>query len=136
MHLAPPRAPSPAAPGGRLAALGRDLLDLVLPVTCLGCGLAGALICSRCAEPWSGPPRRCEHGAPRLDRLDGSVLPVWALAENHGTVRRVVVTWKDRGRADATPALAALLGRATATLTGQHGTAWPGGAGPAAGAVP
>lgn len=44
--------------------------------------------------------------------MDGSTLPVWALAENDGPVRRAVVAWKDRGRADVTPWFAAVVARA------------------------
>ena len=92
------------------------LLDLVLPVTCAGCGTPGPALCPGCLGRWSGPPRRCEHGAPRLDRMDGTVLPVWALAANDGPVRRAVVAWKDGGRADATPWFAELAGRAARWL--------------------
>ena len=92
------------------------LLDLVLPVTCAGCGRPGPALCPRCLGRWSGPPRRCEHGAARLDRMDGTVLPVWALAANDGPVRRAVVAWKDGGRADVTPWFAELAGRAARWL--------------------
>lgn len=94
------------------ADLARDLLDLVLPVTCAGCAVPGRALCPACLHRWSGPPRRCEQAAGRLDRMDGSTLPVWALAENHGPVRRAVVAWKDGGRADVTPWFAAVVARA------------------------
>jgi predicted amidophosphoribosyltransferase len=102
---------------GTAAELGRALLDLVLPAGCAGCGAPGRALCARCLAGWSAPPRRCEHGAGRLDRMDGTVLPVWALAENAGSVRRAVVAWKDGGRADVTPWFAELLARAAAWLT-------------------
>jgi predicted amidophosphoribosyltransferase len=92
--------------------LARDLLDLALPVTCAGCGAPGRALCPACLHRWSGPPRRCEQAAGRLDRMDGTTLPVWALAENDGPVRRAVVAWKDGGRADVTPWLAAVVARA------------------------
>ncbi|WP_282949112.1 ComF family protein [Cellulomonas endometrii] len=94
-----------------------DLLDLVLPVTCAGCGVPGRALCRACLLRWAGEPRRCEDAAGRLDRMDGTTLPVWALAENAGPVRRAVVAWKDGGRADVTVWFAALLGRAAAWLT-------------------
>lgn len=103
----------------------RDAVDLVLPVTCAGCGTPGPALCPRCLHRWSGPPRRCEHGAGRLDRMDGTVLPVWALAANDGPVRRAVVAWKDGGRADVTPWFAHLAGRAAAWLAGEGGPGWP-----------
>ncbi|WP_454049363.1 ComF family protein [Cellulomonas sp. Marseille-Q8402] len=94
------------------ADLARDLLDLVLPVTCAGCGAPGRALCPACLHRWAGPPRRCEQAAGRLDRMDGTTLPVWAPAENDGTVRRAVVAWKDGGRADVTPWFAAVVARA------------------------
>lgn len=89
-----------------------DLVDLVLPVTCAGCAAPGRALCPACLQRWSGPPRRCEHAAGRLDRLDGTVLPVWALAVGTGVVRSAVVAWKDRGRADVSPWFAAVVRRA------------------------
>ena len=92
--------------------LAHDLLDLVLPATCAGCSAPGRALCPACLHRWAGPPRRCERAAGRLDRMDGSTLPVWALAENDGPVRRAVVAWKDRGRADVTPWFSAVAARA------------------------
>lgn len=97
-------------------AVARELLDLVLPVTCAGCGAPGRALCAACLHRFAGPPRRCEHAAGRLDRMDGTVLPVWATAANDGPVRRAVVAWKDRGRADVTPWFAAVLARAAPAL--------------------
>jgi predicted amidophosphoribosyltransferase len=113
------------ARAGPLRAVARELLDLVLPVTCAGCGAPGRPLCPGCLDRFAGPPRRCEQAAGRLDRMDGTVLPVWALAENDGAVRRAVVGWKDRGRADATPWLGAALRRAGAAVRGEvRGPAW------------
>jgi predicted amidophosphoribosyltransferase len=44
--------------------------------------------------------------------MDGTVLPVAALAVNTGPVRRAVGAWKDGGRADVTPWFAAVAARA------------------------
>ncbi|QZN84726.1 ComF family protein [Cellulomonas sp. C5510] len=96
-----------------------DLVDLVLPVTCAGCARPGRALCPACLHRWSGPPRRCEHAAGRLDRLDGTVLPVWALAVGAGTVRRAVVAWKDGGRADVSPWFAAVVRRAAPVLVAE-----------------
>ncbi|GIG36135.1 ComF family protein [Cellulomonas pakistanensis] len=97
-------------------AVARELLDLVLPVTCAGCGAPGRALCAACLHRFAGPPRRCERAAGRLDRMDGTVLPVWAPAANDGPVRRAVVAWKDGGRADVTPWFAAVLARAAPAL--------------------
>ncbi|RPF20152.1 ComF family protein [Myceligenerans xiligouense] len=115
--------PSSPAPGSPAAAASRaalrplvDLTRLLLPVAC-PCGEPDVRWCARCGERFTGPPVRVEHGAGRLDRLDGvPPLPVWALTEYTGPVRDVVVHWKDRGRADLDPLLAGALLRAARGL--------------------
>ena len=111
--------PATAPRGRALGDVARELLDLVLPATCAGCGQPGPALCPGCLHRFAGPPRRCEHAAGRLDRMDGTTVPVWALAENDGSVRRAVVAWKDRGRADVTPWFAAVLRRAAPALRGE-----------------
>lgn len=112
-----------ARPPVALRGFVHDVLDLVLPVTCAGCATPGPVLCAACLGRWSGQPRRCEHAAGRLDRMDGTTLPVWALAENDGTVRRAIVGWKDGGRADVTPWFAAVVRRAAAWLGSTSPTA-------------
>ncbi|WP_027934156.1 ComF family protein [Amycolatopsis thermoflava] len=76
-------------------------LDLLLPVLCAGCGVAGAACCAACLLDLARP-----HPAPR-----GSAgVPVYALAAYEGTARRLVLAYKERGRRD----LADPLGRAMA----------------------
>lgn len=85
----------------------RDLVGLVLPVECAGCGRDDVAWCPNCAALLAGEPWRCENRAPRLDRMDGrGPLPVWTLADCTGDVRRAVIAWKDRGRVDLTGVLA------------------------------
>lgn len=102
------------------AVLRRALLDvgrLVLPVVCPGCGAPDVRWCPRCLGVLDAPPRRCESGAPRLDRLDDvAPLPVWSLADYTGGLRDVVVAWKDRGRADLDAPLAEAARTAGASL--------------------
>jgi predicted amidophosphoribosyltransferase len=90
-----------------------ELLGLVLPVACAGCGLLDVPLCSVCADLLAGRPARCEDGAGHLDRMDGlDPLPVWATTPYTGPVRDLVVAWKDRGRVDLTPELARAARRA------------------------
>ena len=109
------RAPSDAARRGavvvRLLRDGlRDVTRLALPVQCPGCGRWDEVLCTACAAAVRGDVRRVEHDVPRLDRVDGrDPLPVWAATAYTGPVRGVVVAWKDRGRADLTPAVVAAL---------------------------
>ncbi|MBO9555526.1 phosphoribosyltransferase family protein [Cellulomonas sp.] len=98
--------------------LARALLGLVLPVACAGCDADDVPWCDACARLLSVVPWRCEQRAGRLDHLDGRApLPVWTSADCVGPVRRAVVAWKDRGRADLTPTFRSALAdaaRATA----------------------
>ncbi len=104
---------------GILAGL-REAAELVLPVTCAGCATAGVVLCDDCGDLWLGPPQRCEEAAPRLDHLDAAgPIPVWALASGSGAARQVVVSWKDRGRADVSPRLVAALSRAGRSLAAE-----------------
>ncbi len=83
-----------------------ELVRLVLPVSCPGCGALDVVLCEPCASSLDGPVRRCEAGAPRLDHLDGvAPLPVWAATGYSGPVRGLVPAWKDGARADLTPAM-------------------------------
>lgn len=95
----------------------RDLLGLVLPVGCAGCGQDDIAWCPRCAAALDRPAWRAEGRAGRLDPMDGRPpLPVWAVADFAGPVRRAVSAWKDHGRADLTPVLGAAACRATSAL--------------------
>ena len=88
------------------------LLGLVLPVACAGCGRDDVPWCARCRAALAGPVRRCEEGAARLDRLDGTPpLPVWTVADAVGPVRAAVIAWKDRGRTDLTAGLSGVARR-------------------------
>jgi len=81
--------------------LARDLLGLVLPMSCAGCGADDTAWCAPCAASLAAAPWRCEGRAGRLDLLDGRPpVPVWAVADFVGPVRRAISAWKDHGRAD------------------------------------
>lgn len=90
----------------------RDLLALVLPVCCAGCEAIDQPWCPSCAQTLAGTARRCDGGAGRLDRLDGTTLPVWCVADFAGPVRAAVSAWKDHARADLGVVLGAALLRA------------------------
>ncbi|MGY2084962.1 ComF family protein [Blastococcus sp. SYSU DS0539] len=80
------------------------LADLVLPRTCAGCGLPGAVLCRGCARLLAAPrlaqPRRFPPGFP----------PTVAAGGYAGPVRPAVNAFKEQGRAE----LAAPLGTALA----------------------
>lgn len=82
-----------------------DLLDLVLPRDCAGCGAAGRLLCDRCRRAL-GPPRahRPSPAPPGLPRLV-------VAADYGGPVRAALLAHKEHGRLGlAAPLGAALAG--------------------------
>jgi predicted amidophosphoribosyltransferase len=82
-----------------------DVLDLVLPQRCAGCGAASALLCDACRPMLCAPARRA------MPSPAPPGLPVpWAVARYDGVVRDVIIAHKESGRAG----LARPLGRALA----------------------
>lgn len=94
---------------GRLLA---DVLDLALPLTCVGCAQPGEAWCRRCL-----PVAQCsitEHGE----------LTVSAAQEYQGITRTALLAYKERGHRQLAPALADLLAAAVAaSLKRQFGRA-------------
>jgi predicted amidophosphoribosyltransferase len=95
-----------AADASLLARSLYDLLDLVLPRTCAGCGTAGRTLCPECAQvlagrPFDARPSPCPPGLPR----------VTASVAYGGPVRAVLLAHKEAGRL----ALAGPLGRSLAS---------------------
>ncbi|TFV60150.1 UNVERIFIED_ORG: ComF family protein, partial [Bacillus sp. AZ43] len=94
--------------------MGRDavlaLADLVLPRTCAGCGVPGAVLCPRCAallaRPTVAAPRRVPWGFP----------PTAAAGAYAGPVRPAVVAFKERGRSELAVPLGAALALAVAAV--------------------
>lgn len=90
---------------------GEEVVRLLVPLVCGGCGAVDVALCPPCAAHLAGA-RRVESGAPRLDRFgEGVAWPVVAAGDYTGRVREVVVAWKDRDRADLTAALAPAVRR-------------------------
>jgi predicted amidophosphoribosyltransferase len=86
------------------------LADLVLPRTCAGCGLPGAVLCRRCAVLLTAPslaaPRRFPEGFP----------PTVAAGAYAGPVRPAVIAFKERGRSELARPLGAALALAVAAV--------------------
>src|SRR3954468_13437332 len=96
------------------------LADLVLPRTCAGCGVPGAVLCRPCGRLMTRPhlaaPRRFPVGFP----------PTVAAGAYEGPVRAAVLAFKERGRAELGTALGAALALAVAAvLAGVPGSAPP-----------
>jgi predicted amidophosphoribosyltransferase len=82
-----------------------DLLDLLLPERCAGCGGASRLLCDGCRSLLDG------HARPAVPTPRPAGLPAsWAAARYEGAVRAVIVAHKESGR----PGLARPLGVALA----------------------
>jgi len=89
--------------GPVLPPLLTDLLDLVLPAGCAGCGAPAELWCADCARG-IGPPRT----APRPP----GVPPTIAVGLYQGPLRKALLAYKERGRRDLADPLADMLARA------------------------
>lgn len=100
-----------SGPGlGPVAALGRALIDLVLPRVCAGCGCPGHVLCPDCAglltRPHPATPRRHPAGFP----------PTVAAGRYAGAVRPAVNAFKEHGRTELAGPLGAALAVAVAAV--------------------
>ncbi|WP_130178637.1 ComF family protein [Cryobacterium sp. SO1] len=81
-----------------------DAWAVLMPTECSGCGRADRALCTACSGALTGTPT----AAYRED------LTVWSALDYSDVVGRVLVAYKDGGRTDAAPALAAALRLAVA----------------------
>ncbi|MEU8121002.1 phosphoribosyltransferase family protein [Spirillospora sp. NPDC049024] len=81
-----------------------DLIDLLLPQHCAGCGKHPVLLCDACARPLRAAARPAGQAPAGLP-------PPWTVAAYEGPLRTILAAYKERGRA----ALAVPLGEALAT---------------------
>lgn len=113
----------PSSPTSRARGLLAALSDLVLPAGCAGCGAPGRPWCARCGAGL-GSPRvlapiggRCPDPGPGVGRRPGPAddwpLTV-AVGAYHGPLRAALLAYKERGRRELGPPLAALLAGALA----------------------
>ena len=79
-----------------------DAWAVLMPTQCSGCGTPDRALCAACQSALRAEPRA-------VYRED---LTVWSALEYSGVVGRVLVAYKDGGRTDAAPALAAALRQA------------------------
>ena len=96
-----------------------DLSDLLMPLTCGGCGRTGTRMCTSCTHFLAGPVR---HAAP--DPAPPDLPPVWAAAPYDGPARAAVLALKERQRHDLGPGLGAALARTVAVAASGASVVW------------
>src|SRR5690554_6507315 len=101
----------------RLSSFVADAADLILPTDCAGCEAAGAQlrygVCADCARAVVG--LRPAPAAP--DPAPANFPCCAALGDYAGTLRELVLSYKDRGRHRLARPLGRLLGAVVASLT-------------------
>lgn len=91
----------------------RALLDLVLPVSCAGCARPSVVVCARCLDTLTAPPR------PAWPRPSPPGLPPpYAVAPYDGPVRRLLLAFKEEGAVGLLPFLGRALARAVVVALG------------------
>lgn len=124
---------SPPSPATLLRHLVAQTCSLVVPLVC-SCGREGTLLCSDCGLLLGRPPQRVEAACDALQILaearvtergglpagvdHRALLPVLALGEYAGPLQRLVLSWKNQGRAMLIPHLARALAPAVDELAG------------------
>lgn len=74
-----------------MATVLRDLLDLLLPRDCVGCGQADSVLCPQCTAALDVEPVYCGH----ISWLGGEVT-CWAVAAYRDIVRIALLAYKER----------------------------------------
>ena len=94
----------------RLPVVLGDALAILFPTTCSGCGEPDVALCAACRLALR----------PSVRQIERNGFTAWAALEYAGASRSVIAAYKDGGRTDAAPALAAALRCAIGTAL-QHG---------------
>ncbi|GAA4285137.1 ComF family protein [Brevibacterium daeguense] len=85
-----------------------EILELLVPRSCAGCGAETVTLCGRCLEQLAGPVRAT---VPRY-----GILPVVGAGEYEDVLRSCLIAYKEHGRRDLIPVLAGLLARSVVTI--------------------
>lgn len=105
----PDRSSAEPASAPRARWLGDAVADLLTGSRCVGCDVAGALLCPGCR---SGLPVRAVRAAP--DPRPPGLPQVWSAGPHHGVLRALVVGHKEEAHLALRPPLAELLALAVA----------------------
>lgn len=96
-----------------LRRLARDIGDITLDRTCLGCGRDAGVVCETCAVRLDQPPRERTL-----------LAPAWSAAEYEGLTRRLILEHKEHGLRALTPVLGRLLADAAQAAVQDPPHAW------------
>ncbi len=97
-----------------------DTLAVLAPTECSGCGARDRALCPPCRTALRSHP---EPRARLVPNGAGAELRVWSALDYAAVARSVLVSFKDKGRTDAAPALAeALRSAIAAALRDTHHT--------------
>jgi len=92
----------------------RPLLDLLFPLACAACGAPGAAACAECAAPLAGPAKvRWPSPSPP------GLPPPYAVADYAGSVRDLLLAYKERNVLTLTSLLAAALSVSLVAAAGE-----------------
>lgn len=102
---------------------GMELLNLIFPRQCAGCGAWDESLCERCCAEFRHPWRDVTASSPRLVTVQPGIgepvlvpiLPVLAMAAYEGRVRDTIIRWKN-GQADLERPLCAEVTAAVSRL--------------------
>lgn len=92
-----------------MRSFGSALLDLVVPVDCVGCGSSGDIWCVRCLARQCRRARLLTRAA---DRRSVRLTTVYTAGEYSGVLRRAILAYKERSLRGLASPLAAVLEQA------------------------
>lgn len=126
--------PLRARTAAAVLAIARATAELVVPLSC-PCGTEGAIPCRACAAEIARDPMRVEAACPALQELRGAdasrgadgvdfapLLAVHALGEHAGSLRSLVLAWKNGGMLCLAEPFAEALGPAVLAHSPSPGT--------------
>ncbi|MBL0704887.1 ComF family protein [Sinomonas cellulolyticus] len=108
-----------------LLAAARELLGLIVPVECAGCGHPDVQLCPACTRrlrALTARPERVERHAPALVEVSGQpLLPAVSAGPYRGQLSLALLAFKRHGSGALAAELAAGLARALQIAAGRHG---------------
>lgn len=89
----------------------KQLIEIVMPQSCAGCGAAQVSLCARCALVLKSPAHRV-----RVRGIGPDEFPIFASARYEGPARNILIAAKERNQVSLIPAIAMATLNATISL--------------------